>query len=233
MISVILPVYQEGKNIGRQIADLEKTLSPDHEILVVYDFEEDDTVPAVREIQRHSDRNRKLIRLLKNEFGSGVINAVKTGFKNAVGDLLVVMPADLADDPRTVNQMVERIQQGFDVVRATRYARQGKQIGGGLKKILSRTAGLLTPFLLGIPITDITNGFTMYRRTVLESLEIESTGGWEFSMELIMKAHHVGFRISEVPTIWRDRTSGTSKFRLWRWLPRYLSWYLWGMAKRL
>lgn len=229
-ISVLLPVYNEGANITKQITEIEKHLNYHHEVLVIYDFEKDNTIPPVKTLQKKF----KNISLVKNYYGSGLINAVKTGFKASRGDSVVVMPADLADNPQTINKMHTIICEGYDIVCATRYSKGGKKIGGNLiKTTLSKLAGLLTPLLLGIPTTDIANGFKMYKREVIDTIKIESKGGWEFSMEIVIKAHHKGFKVREIPTIWKDRTSGKSKFKLLKWLPFYIRWYLWGIRHRL
>ncbi|OGH41853.1 MAG: hypothetical protein A3H79_03515 [Candidatus Levybacteria bacterium RIFCSPLOWO2_02_FULL_36_8b] len=225
-ISIILPVFNEGENITKQVNDLEKDLKNAHEILIVYDFNEDNTVSFARELQKKFNT----VLLVKNNFDRGVINAVKTGIKMARGEVVVIMPADLADDPKTVNRMWEKIETGFDIVCASRYGKGGKKIGGGfLKTQLSRIAGQLSPLLLGIPTADISNGFKMYRRNIFDKIKIESTEGWEYSCEVIIKAHHAGLKIADVPTVWRDRTMGKSKFKMAKWLPKYLRWYAWGV----
>lgn len=229
-ISIILPVYNEGENIAKQIKAIEEKVKNSHETLIIYDFDEDDTLPAAIKIQ---NKNRS-VKLKKNIFGRGLINAVKTGFNKAEGEVFVVMPADLADDPDTVDKMFNKVEEGFDIVCATRYAKGGRKIGGGIiKTTLSRIAGLLTPVMLGIPTTDIANGFKMYRKKVIDDIKIKSSGGWEFSVELIVKANQKGYKIGEVPTIWLDREQGKSKFKLLKWLPYYLKWYLLGIFYRL
>ncbi len=229
-LSIILPVFNEGESITEVITGIEKVVKPQHETLVVFDFKEDNTVPYVKKLQK----KYKTVKLIKNMYGRGLLNAVKTGFKTFSGDIIVVMPADLADDPNTINKMFEKIMKGYDIVCATRYTKGGKKNGGGfIKTSLSRFAGLTTPLILGIPTTDIANGFKMYRKKVLTTIQIESDGGWEYSCELIVKAHSLGFKISEVPTIWRDRSFGKSKFKLLKWLPKYLRWYLSGIFLRL
>lgn len=230
MISIILPVYNEGENITAQIEEIERTVKTKHEIIIIFDFDGDNTVGPARMLQK----KYKSLVLVKNIFGRGLINAVKTGFIQSKGEAVVVMPADLADTPRTINNMYQKINEGYDIVCATRYGRGGNKIGGGiLKTALSRTAGLMTPLLLGIPTTDIANGFKMYRRQVLEKIKIESTGGWEFSMEIVIKANNLGFTVCDVPTVWRDRIDGKSKFKLMKWLPKYFMWYLHGILLRL
>lgn len=229
-ISIVLPVFNEGKSIERQIKLIEESVFQDHEILIIYDFNGDNTIEAAK----RSQKKYKNIFLFKNLYGRGLIGAIKTGFKKSLGSFVVVMPADLADDPRTINKMYDKTKEGYEIVCATRYAGGGAKIGGPyLKTLLSRAAGLATPLLLGINTTDIANGFKMYKREILEKIKIESSGGWEFSMEIVIKAHNLGFRISEVPTIWKDRVFGKSKFKLLKWLPKYMKWYLLGICWRL
>lgn len=229
-ISIIVPVFNEGENITEMITGLEKTVQHHHDVFIIYDFDQDNSVsPAKRLARRFSN-----VHVVKNQFGGGVFQAVKTGFVHAKGDIVVVMPADLADDPHVINDMHEKLQEGYDIVCATRYALGGRRLGGGvIKPWLSRFAGTFTPFLLGIPTTDLTNGFKMYRRRVLEDIRIESGEGWVFSMELVIKAHHRGFAITDVPSVWKDRTRGQSKFKFWKWLPRYLHWYFYGVIRNL
>lgn len=103
----------------------------------------------------------------------------------------------------------------------------GQQIGGPrFKKFLSRTAGLSLYWIGALPIHDATNAFRAYRRTWLETVTIESTGGFEISLELTVKAKLAGKKIGEVPSTWRDRSAGESRFMLRKWLPKYLKWYM-------
>lgn len=228
-ISIIVPVYNEGANIAKFIYDLETSVNIKHEVLIIYDFDKDDTIPVVKRLKSKF----KNIKLRKNIFGSGLINACKTGFKKANANFIVVIPGDLADEPKTINKMYEIAEKGYDIVCASRYSRGGKQLGGSLvKSFLSKFAGLTTPVLLGIPTSDLTNGFKMYNRKIFKKINIESQGGWEFAMEILIKAHFLGFKITETPSIWKERSSGKSKFKLLKWLPKYIYWYFWGISKR-
>jgi hypothetical protein len=110
----------------------------------------------------------------------------------------------------------------------------GKQIGGPwLKKILSRVAGVSLHSITGIPTHDATNSFKMYTKKVLDSIKIQSNGGFELGMEIVIKAHFSGFRVTEIPCTWMDRQKGESRFKIIRWLPKYLRWYYYGLRKFL
>src|SRR5205814_10401197 len=115
----------------------------------------------------------------------------------------------------------------------SRYMPGGRQVGGPvLKGLLSRAAGVSLHWLAGVPTRDVTNSFKMYRTAFLRSLTFESSGGFEIGMEAVVKAYVGGGRIAEVPSTWTERVAGRSRFRLWRWLPRYLRWYLYAFRGR-
>ena len=86
--------------------------------------------------------------------------------------------------------------------------------------------------MLGIPTHDIANAFKMYRKSVLDSIHIEGKG-FEISMELLLKAYYSGFKITEVPTVWRERKKGKSSFKMFKLFPKYLRLYLWGIEKQI
>jgi dolichol-phosphate mannosyltransferase len=230
-LSVVIPVYNEGENIVLTLESLHDCVHVHPlEVLVVYDFEEDDTVPVVRRLQETMPE----LTLHRNRLGRGVLNALKSGLAAAQAPFVLVTMADLSDDPKDVDAMYELARQGADVVSGSRYMRGGRQLGGPLiKRSLSRIAGLSLHHLGGVPTHDATNNYKMYSRRLLESTSIESGGGFEVALEMTVKAHLAGLRVAEVPTTWRDRTAGESRFRLRKWLPYYLRWYRRAMLGRL
>jgi len=128
--------------------------------------------------------------------------------------------ADLSDDLSKVDEMFEKINKGFDIVCGSRYMKGGEQKGGPwFKKLLSRTAGVSLHFFTGLPTHDVTNSFKMYTKKVLNGIKIESHGGFEIGMEIVIKAFQKGYNITEVPSSWRDRKKGKTRFRFWKWLP--------------
>ncbi|MFH0863473.1 MAG: glycosyltransferase [Candidatus Gottesmanbacteria bacterium] len=229
-ITIIMPVKDEKENILWTIERIEKVVVPDHEIFIIYDSDKDNSLIILNKIKN----KYPCLHLIKNHYGHGVINAIRTGFNQANGNLIVMMAADRTDDPETINKMFLKIQKGYDIVCPTRYAKGGKVIGKiSLKSILSRLSGISTPLFLGIPTTDLTYSYKMFTKEVIDKIHIESRGGFEFAEELLIKAHFSGFKITEVPTLWVDRTYGKSQFKLFSWLPRYIYWYLLGIFWRV
>lgn len=223
-LHIIVPVYNEGANFPALREALTSKICTPFEVFVVYDFEEDNTVPAVQKVIQEGDVR---FRLVKNFVRRGVVGALLTGFQQVKSGPLLVVMGDLSDDLSIVDKMVELYAQGFQLVAASRYMPGGELLGGPfLKGSLSRFAGLSLCWLRGIPTHDATNAFKLYDGAMINSLTIESQGGFELNLELTVKAFLAGYRITELPTIWRDRTAGESRFQLWRWLPRYLHWYL-------
>lgn len=227
MLDIIVPVYNEKDNIRRTIEAIENKVKTSHNILVIYDFEEDNTLPVVKDLLAKQAN----LMLLKNMFGRGVLNAIKAGFAAAKNEAVLVTMADLSDDLGDVDKMYKKIEiEGDDIVCGSRYMKGGEQIGGPpLKSFLSRMAGLSLYYLFGFPIHDVSNSFKMYRKAVLDKIKIESTGGFELGMEIVVKAYKNGYKIAELPTRWTDRTAGQSRFMFWRWLPKYLRWYFYAV----
>jgi len=106
-------------------------------------------------------------------------------------------------------------------------------IGTPIDEFMNPSTRVFERVVDGIPTHDPTNNFRLYSRRLLESVEVESEAGFELAIELTVKAHLAGMRVAEVPTTWRDRTAGESRFRLWHWLPHYLRWYRRGISGRL
>ena len=229
-LDFVMPVYNEGANIERALEEIYSHVPLAKRVLIVYDFDEDDTVPVVRELGGRYPG----VELVKNELGRGVLNAIRAGIAATTAEVVVITMADLSDDLAVVPRMVELISdEGYDIVCASRYMRGGRQIGGPpLKGLLSRLAGVSLHWLAGLPTHDATNAFRAYRRDVLVETEIESRGGFEYSLEITAKAWAAGRRVTEVPSTWRDRSAGTSRFRLLQWLPHYLRWYIFALTHR-
>lgn len=224
-VTIVVPVYNEGGNIRQTLAELDAKVSVDAVVWLVYDSEDDTTLPPARELE---GRTRLPFRLVRNKYGCGALNAIKTGLEDAATELIVVTMADLCDPPGVINEMVSAAdREKADIVCASRYMKGGRQIGGPwFKGFLSHTAGRLLHWFARLPTHDPTNSFKLYRKSFLEEVTIDSTGGFELGLELVVKANNAGRRVVEVPTLWRDRVSGKSNFKLLKWLPNYTRWFL-------
>jgi dolichol-phosphate mannosyltransferase len=229
-VDFVMPVFNEGDNIARALDELDRQVAIPKRVLVVYDFDEDNTVPVVRALSPQYP----WVELHKNTLGRGVVNAIRAGIAATAAEVVIVTMADLSDDLTVVPRMVGLIRdEGYDIVCASRYMRGGRQIGGPwLKGLMSRTAGVSLHWLAGFPTHDATNAFRAYRRSVLVEFPIESRGGFAYSLEITSKAHAAGRRIAEVPSTWRDRSAGKSQFMLRAWLPHYLRWYFFALTHR-
>jgi dolichol-phosphate mannosyltransferase len=228
-LSIVIPVFNEDKNFPNTYKSIKKFIKIPSTVYVVYDFDEDTTVPVVKELAK-KDPNLKLV---KNTLGRGPLNALKSGFAAVkTGPLLVVM-ADLSDDLQDVAAMMELYEGGNQIVCGSRYMPGGKQVGGPfLKRTLSRLSGLSLHYLRGIPTHDITNNFKLYDSALLHETTIESTKGFCVAMEITVKAFLNGKKIAETPTTWRDRTEGEANFKLFKWLPEYLHWYFYSFQPK-
>lgn len=225
MIGIIIPVYNEAANIENNLNTLASGIknSPhQYSVNIVYDFNEDSTLPVIERIRLQYPFP---INLIKNEI-KGVCNAIKTGLTKAQGDFVLVTMADMSDDYAVLDAMVNKALEGFDIVCGSRYMKGGKTHGGPwLKQNLSRLAGLSLHALTGIPTHDVTNSYKLYRKSIFKDIVLESQGGFEIGMEITIKAFINGLKIAEIPCGWWDRTAGQSRFQLLKWLPKYLHWY--------
>jgi dolichol-phosphate mannosyltransferase len=221
-LSIVMPVFKEGEAVEPALRALTRDVRTPHEILVVYDFDEDPTVPVIERLVGELPS----VRGHRNDLGRGVLNAMKAGIAASTAPYVLITMADGSDEPRIVDSMVALARDGADVVAASRYMAGGRQIGGPrLKRLMSRTAGLTLHWYAGVPTHDPTNNFKLYARRFLDAVTIESTAGFELALELTVKATLDGRAVAEVPTTWRDRTAGQSNFKLRTWLPHYLHWY--------
>lgn len=229
-LTVVIPVYNEGPNIRSTVEGLYAAVAAPFTVCIVYDRDDDDTLPVVREMQPRFPG----LTLLQNRFGRGALNAIRTGLGSLERGVAVVMMADHSDDPRVIPRMLEAARGGAMVVCASRYSRGGRQIGGPrLKGALSRLAGASLHRLAGLPTRDPTNSFKAYRKELLDAVTIESDGGFEIGIELVVKAHALGMPIAEVATVSHaDRPAGESRFQLTKWLPKYWRWYRYALSHR-
>jgi dolichol-phosphate mannosyltransferase len=229
LLNIITPVYNEGDNFPTLYKAVKKNIKTPHKLVVVYDFDKDDTLPVAK---KYAQKDKTVI-LYKNTIAPGALNALKSGFDYVKEGPVLIIMADLSDDLSMVDAMYEEYLRGAAVVVGSRYMKGGKQLGGPwLKRTLSRLAGVSLYWFRRVPTHDATNNFKLYDKALLDSISIESEGGFEVAMEITVKAFRQKRRIVELPTTWRDRTTGDANFQLWKWLPSYLRWYFYALGPR-
>lgn len=229
-VSVVITAYNEGEGIVTCLDRVFEAVQLPCEVLVVYDSADDTTVPWVEKYAEHEPR---LVPTL-NTYGRGPARAIRFGFHRARADVVVVTMADGCDDPQQIDDLARLVERGVVVAAASRYARGGQQVGGPiLKGTMSRLAGLSLHWLCRVGTRDATNSFKAYSRPFVEEVGIESDAGFEVGLELVAKARRLRRPVAEIPTIWLDRTFGTSNFKLVKWLPLYLRWYIYAFGPKL
>ena len=174
-LSIVMPVFKEGDRIEPVVRALTAAIPTPHELLVVYDFDEDPTRPAAERLAAELPA----VRPFRNDLGRGVLNAMKAGIAGSSGAYVLITMADGSDEAHVVAPMLELARGGADVVAASRYMRGGHQVGGPLlKRTLSRIAGLSLHWVGGIATHDPTNNFKLYSRRLLDATPIEIVGGF-------------------------------------------------------
>jgi dolichol-phosphate mannosyltransferase len=225
--SIVIPAFEEYENIVPVLKRIQEQVNLNFECLVVVDDETDSTIFPVNEFSKDDER----FRIVQNRFDNGPALAIRSGILQAQSAIVVVTMADGSDDPRDIVELVLLVERGVDVACASRYMPTGQQIGARfLKSKLSRLAGKSLFRLARVGTRDATNSFKAYNKKFLTEVGIESKYGFEMGIELVAKAKRFGYLVAEVPTIWIERANGDSKFNLFRWIPKYLKWYLFAIG---
>ncbi|MFZ3214227.1 MAG: glycosyltransferase [Terriglobales bacterium] len=228
-LDIIIPVYNEGEAILAVLAALQEHVRTPFCVLLCYDRDDDTTLAAVHNAPPFPFR----VRWVKNR-GRGSHRAVVTGFEESTAPAVLVFPGDDDYNAARIDLIVEQFRRGCEIVAASRLMPGGCMQGcPWLKAVLVRVSAFVLYYLARVPTHDPSNGFRLFSRRVLETIPIESTMGFTYSLELLAKCHRLGWKIGEVPVAWYERRSGRSRFRLLRWLPHYLVWFLYCFATAL
>ena len=234
---VIVPTYNERENISRLIQSvLDK--DPRLEMLIVDDGSPDGTGDIVESIGAREPR----VHLLRRPKKMGLGTAYRAGFKWSLErhyEYTFEMDADFSHDPAHLPQFLRAIETA-DLVIGSRY-RGGKvtvvnwPIG---RLLLSYYANIYARLVTGLPLFDSTAGFKVFRRAVLEAIDLDDvrSNGYAFQIEMHFRAWKKNFRIVEVPIVFVDRTEGTSKMsKHIVWEAIWMVWRLrfWSMTGRL
>lgn len=232
MLTIIIPAFNEEEIIVRTLESLKKNVKIPHKILVVDGCSIDNTYKVVK---NYSQRNKNVEIIRTKPKDKRFASSIKVGFDKVKKGEVVVVMADLCDDPRTINLMHKKISDGWDAVCGSRYMRGGKKQGGPkLQDYLSRLVCFSLHYLTGMPTSDVSNAFKMYKKEVLNGIQVNPLSGVEGSMEIFLQTYFFNnAKVTEVPTKWRGRTIGQSKFKLFQRAPRYMRIYMWTLENSM
>lgn len=221
-LSIVIPARNEAGNIGHTIDGLQSRLireGIDYEILVVDDGSTDATCYEVEERTRKDSR----VRLERNPGPHGFGRAVRYGLERFTGDAVVIMMADLSDDPEDVVKYYYVLRDEAECAFGSRFIRGGKTINYPLLKLfINRLANWFIKILFGLPYNDTTNAFKGYRAEVIHGCQPLISPHFNLTVEIPLKAIVRGYSYKVLPITWRNRKTGVSSLKLEEQGSRYL-----------
>jgi dolichol-phosphate mannosyltransferase len=222
MMSVVIPAYNEESDIGQTVTEMAAVFDKnqlDYEILVVNDGSTDSTAARLAELQQRIPR----LRFVTNPGPHGYGCAVQYGLQHYGGEAVVIAMADRTEYPEDIVLFYRKLLEGYDCVFGSRFGASGLVEGyPPFKLFVNRVGNTLLRMLTGGRFDDLTNGFKMYRRWVIE--EISPLRGAQFNIcvEMAIKALRTPAKIAVVPNRWINRSVSESKFRLFTQVRLYL-----------
>lgn len=209
---LVLPTYNEAQNLEGIVGAALAALPAGARILVVDDSSPDGTGRIAARLAAESDA----IEVLHREVKQGLGPAYVAGFRHVIAagaDLIVQMDADFSHDPADLPRLLAAAVDA-DLVIGSRYVAGGSVADWGpIRRGISRAGSAYARRVLGVGTRDLTGGFKVIHRRVLEAVDLDSVAslGYAFQVELTYRAIKSGFRIAEVPITFRDRRIGQSK----------------------
>jgi dolichol-phosphate mannosyltransferase len=222
MLSVVIPAYNEEQTLEGSIRSLAETLNSAghaYELLVVNDGSSDGTERKLIELERRYPALRHITNEAKHGFG----HAVRHGLAHYRGDAVAIVMADSSDSPLDLVAYYAKIREGYQAAFGSRFV-EGAQVSDypRFKWILNRMGNRLIAFLFGQRYSDFTNPFKCYRREVIDGMQPLVSGQFNLAIEMSLKAVAQRTRYAVVPTSWRNRDGGASKFKVFTQARLYL-----------
>ncbi|MCS7129584.1 MAG: polyprenol monophosphomannose synthase [Candidatus Caldarchaeum sp.] len=208
-VCVVIPTYNEAGTIESIINSILKTSN--YEVIVVDDGSPDGTAAIVETIAQKDSR----VKLINRGRKMGLGSAYQEGFRTAIGskaDVVVSMDADGSHPPELIPELVKAVETQADVAIASRYVRGGKWSASRKRMVISRGANTLARLCLGTKLNDMTSGYRAYSSKAVEHiLKKDFSKGYVFQVEIIHRLARAGFKIAEIPFVFRERVAGESK----------------------
>src|SRR5436190_11517143 len=204
---LILPTYNEAENIEPMVRAARANLRDGDRILVVDDNSPDGTGSLADELAAELTGVEVLHRPGKGGLGRAYLAGFHTALEHGA-ELVLEMDSDFSHDPADLLRLIAAAEDGADLVLGSRYVAGGGVTDWGLlRRLVSRGGSWYARTILGVGIRDLTGGFKCFRRAVLERLDLEHVhaDGYGFQIELTYRAVKAGFRVVEIPIVFRDR----------------------------
>ena len=223
-LSIVIPAYNEEKNIAKCINELQATLRDKHEIpyeiIVVNDNSKDDTESVVRAEMAMDAAIRIVNRTPPGGFG----RAIRSGMEAVRGDVVVVYMADLSDSPDDVVAYYRKIREGYDCVFGSRFIK-GSEVQNypPVKLVVNRIVNRCIQFMFWTRFNDLTNAFKAYRTAVIRDCGPYRACHFNLTLEMSLGALIRDYHIAQIPIRWYGRTWGSSNLKLGEMGRRYLS----------
>ena len=209
---VILPTYNEAENLERIVGAVLEHLPESRRVLIVDDNSPDGTGEIADRLAAADESVTVLHRQLKEGLGPAYLAGFRVAL-NGGAERIIEMDADFSHDPGFLPRLIEATERA-DLVIGSRYVPGGGITEWGpMRRFISRGGSAYARAALGLPIKDLTGGFKCFRRIVLETIDLDTieARGYAFQVETTYRAIKAGFRVVEVPIVFKDRADGTSK----------------------
>ena len=226
-LDIIIPVYNEDENIVKLLKLIESEVNCDFRILICYDNESDKTLKFIKD----SNIIKNEILLIKNP-KQGPNSAIIEGVKSSEAKIILVYMADDFENVILINNMIHLIEQGNDLVIPSRFMPGGKMLGAvKIKEIVTRIGSYLIYHFARIPFKDCTNAFKMFSASVKDKIKFDSTTGFTFALELVVKSYFLSLKIVEIPSTWIEVKNRKSNFKVLKWIPYYIYWLFYSTVR--
>jgi len=226
-LDIIIPVYNEDENIIRLLKTFQDEIICNFRILICYDSMSDKTLKYVK----NNNIINKEVLLIKNP-KQGPNSAIIEGINSSKAEIVLIYMADDFENIKLINNMINLIERGNDLVIPSRFISGGKMLGANkTKKIITLIGSYLIYYFARIPFKDCTNAFKMFSASLKDKIKLDSTTGFTFALELTIKSYLLNLKIVEVPSIWIETPNRKSNFRIFKWLPYYIYWLLYSIIK--
>ncbi len=217
--SVVVPAHNEAENMKKLVLKLKKSLSKlkkRFEIIIVNDNSTDNSLQVLKELKKKTSQ----LVIINRTAHPGVGNAIKEGLCKTRGRIIITMDGDLSHNPEEMPALIKKLN-GYEMVCGSRYIRGSKANIELSRKIISKIFNIIFGNLLRMPVRDFTSGFRVYKREVIEKINLKNEN-FGIYIEIPIKACLNGFKLTEAPITYSKRQSGRTNLNYFVQGPEYL-----------